>query len=74
MLYGHYAGNNKSFPDFVQKGERNVITKIALILWLKCLTISWPDPYDVMIDLELEKSGSSPAIKTKKENHEPCPT
>ena len=19
MLYGHYAGNNKSFPDFVQK-------------------------------------------------------
>lgn len=22
MLYGHYAGNNKSFPDFVQKEER----------------------------------------------------
>jgi hypothetical protein len=34
----------------------------------------WPDPYDVMIDLELEKSGSSPDIITKKENHEPCPT
>lgn len=22
MLYGHYAGNNKSFPDFVQKEKR----------------------------------------------------
>lgn len=22
MLYGHYAGNNKSFPDFVQKERR----------------------------------------------------
>ena len=22
MLYGHYAGNNKSFPDFVQKEKQ----------------------------------------------------
>ena len=22
LLYGHYAGNNKSFPDFVLKEER----------------------------------------------------
>jgi site-specific DNA-methyltransferase (adenine-specific) len=27
MLYGHYAGNNKSFPDFVQKGEEMEINK-----------------------------------------------
>ena len=24
MLYGHYAGNNKSFPDFVQKGDNMI--------------------------------------------------
>ena len=27
MLYGHYAGNNKSFPDFVQKGDAMEINK-----------------------------------------------
>ncbi len=26
MLWGHYAGNNKSFPDFVQKGDIMSIT------------------------------------------------
>jgi DNA modification methylase len=27
LLYGHYAGNNKSFPDFVLKGENMEINK-----------------------------------------------
>jgi len=27
MLYGHYAGNNKSFPDFVRKEKRMEINK-----------------------------------------------
>ena len=42
MLYGHYAGNNKSFPDFVQKvkrlkymGSKNRIAKYILPIILK---------------------------------------
>jgi hypothetical protein len=37
MLYGHYAGNNKSFPDFVQKGENIMYGKQATINLIKSI-------------------------------------
>jgi hypothetical protein len=30
MLYGHYAGNNKSFPDFVQKEKEDEKERVEL--------------------------------------------